>query len=538
MTRPAVATLDPSRDWPWLSDQGNGTYRNPVLYADYSDPDAIRVGNDYWLTSSSFCHVPGLPILHSRDLINWTLVNHALPKLTPVEHYRQPRHGQGVWAPSLRYHAGKYWIFYPDPDFGIYAITADDPRDSWSEPALVKGGRGLIDPCPLWDDDGAVYLIVGWARSRAGISNLLTLYRLSDDGKRVVDEGTVIIDGNKMRGWTTIEGPKLYKRNGYYYVFAPAGGVGTGYQAVFRSRQIVGPYEEKIVLHQGSTPINGPHQGAWVDTPSGEEWFLHFQEVPAYGRIMHLQPMRWVDDWPVMGVDVDGDGRGEPVTVHRKPCLPVAPLAAPATSDEFDEPRLGRQWQWQANPQPDWASLTAAPGRLRLRCVARPDDLSLWTAGHLLMQKFPAPSFVTTTRVQLVAAHDGDTAGLIVFGFTYAWLGLQRRDTGYDIALYQCVDAQRGTSETQLASVTVNTNTALLRVAVGSAATCRFSYSVNDREFIPIGPPLHATSSYWVGAKVGVFALAGSGAAPAGCANIDWFRITPSNRTDAPADAR
>src|SRR3954466_6166701 len=102
----------------WVADNGDGTYKNPILYADYSDPDAIRVGDDYWLTASSFSHVPGLPILHSRDLVNWRLVAHALPRLVPEEAFRLPQHGKGVWAPAIRYHAGKFWIYYPDPDFG------------------------------------------------------------------------------------------------------------------------------------------------------------------------------------------------------------------------------------------------------------------------------------------------------------------------------------------------------------------------------------------------------------------------------------
>lgn len=286
---PAVAAL-------WIADRGDGTYRNPVLHADYSDPDAIRVGDDYWMTASSFGHAPGLPILHSRDLVNWTLVDHALPRLVPETHFATPRHGEGVWAPSLRYHDNKFWIFYPDPDFGLYVITATDPRGQWSKPHLLKAGRGMIDSCPLWDDDGRAYLIHGWAKSRAGINNLLTLHEMSPDGLRILDEGTVVIDANLMPGWRTLEGPKLYKRDGWYYVFAPADGVAEGYQAVFRARDIRGPYENRIVLEQGATPINGPHQGAWIETPTGEHWFFHFQEIEAHGRVVHLQPMRWRDD--------------------------------------------------------------------------------------------------------------------------------------------------------------------------------------------------------------------------------------------------
>ena len=298
-----------------------------MLYADYSDPDAIRVGDDFWLTASSFGHVPGLPILHSRDLVNWTLVNHALPRLdhaalhglAAANHFSTPRHGAGIWAPSIRYHAGKFWIYFPDPDFGLFVTAARDPRGEWSPPALVKAGKGLIDPCPFWDEDGSGYLIHGWAKSRSGIKNRLTLHRLRADHLGIADDGVVIIDGDHLPGWHTIEGPKLYRRDGFYYVFAPAGGVADGYQAVFRAQSLYGPFENRIVLVRGRTNVNGPHQGAWVDSPDGSDWFLHFQELPAYGRVVHLQPMRWHDGWPVMGADIDGDGIGEPVATAAKP---------------------------------------------------------------------------------------------------------------------------------------------------------------------------------------------------------------------------
>ncbi|WP_438481347.1 glycoside hydrolase family 43 protein [Oleiharenicola lentus] len=514
---------------PWVSDRGDGTYRNPVLYADYSDPDAIRVGDDYWLTASSFCHAPGLPILHSRDLVNWTLVNHALPALVPVDHFAQPRHGQGVWAPALRFQAGRFWIFYPDPDFGIYVITATDPRGAWSAPVLVKSGKGLIDPCPLWDDDGQVYLVHGWAKSRAGICNLLTLHQLSADATRVIDAGKIIIDANQLPGWRTLEGPKFYKREGYYYLFAPAGGVAEGYQAVFRARDISGPYESRIVLDQGSTPVNGPHQGAWVDTPAGEHWFFHFQEVPAFGRIVHLQPMRWRDDgWPVMGRDEDDDGKGEPVLAHAKPALPIQSLAVPATSDNFAAPQLGLQWQWQANPQPSWSSHTARLGALRLGCVPAPSGDSHWLTPQLLLQKFSAPAFTATVALEFHSANDGDAAGLMVFGHDYAWLGFTQLDGRVVLALRTCVGAHQGGRESLAAAADVVLGSRArmqLRVSVGAGAACEFAFSVDGKRFTSLGALFQAKSSYWVGAKVGIFATAVPGDASAGWADFEKFTV-------------
>ncbi|HWU12462.1 MAG TPA: family 43 glycosylhydrolase, partial [Caulobacter sp.] len=154
----------------FAADQGDGTYRNPVLAGDYSDPDVVRVGETYYLTASSFTNVPGLPILKSMDLVNWTLIGHALPWITPVAHHATPRRGGGVWAPAIRHHDGKFMIYYPDPDFGIFLVTATDPAGPWSAPVLVDDSKGAIDPAPFWDDDGQGWLVHGWARSRAGIA--------------------------------------------------------------------------------------------------------------------------------------------------------------------------------------------------------------------------------------------------------------------------------------------------------------------------------------------------------------------------------
>jgi beta-xylosidase len=500
--RPAeAATLDE-----WHADRGDGTYRNPVLFADYSDPDAIRVGDDYWLTSSSFNHVPGLPILHSRDLVNWTLVNHALPCLVPDQHFSEPRHGAGVWAPALRHHAGKFRIFYPDPDFGLYVVTASDPRGRWSAPVMVKAGKGLIDPCPFWDEDGTGYLVHGWAKSRAGIKNRVTLHRLRADNASVADAGEVIIDGDTIEGWHTIEGPKLYKRAGYYYVFVPAGGVRDGYQGVFRARNLRGPYEHRIVLAQGGTAINGPHQGAWVETATGENWFLHFQELPAFGRVVHLQPMQWRHNWPVIGEAGEGAQCGEPVSVHRKPS--VTGPGSSVLAKEADAATDLSEWQWQANPKPGWLTTSADQATWRLACVARPAPDTLWQAPNLLLRKFCGPAFSAQALLKLVAGDAGDRAGLVVFGHDYAWLGLTRGHGSVRLGLHVCTGAHEAGAEHETAIVDGGIEAVHVRVDVDEAARCQFRYSVDGRRFVDIGAPFQAKSSYWVGAKFGFFASA------------------------------
>ena len=519
------APIPESAAAPWQPDRGDGTYQNPVLYADYSDPDAVRVGDDYWLTASSFSHVPGLPLLHSHDLVNWELAGHALSRLVPEEVFAAPQPGKGVWAPAIRHHGGKFWIYYPDPDFGLYVVTATDPRGPWSAPVLVKAGRGLIDPCPLWDDDGRVWLIHAWARSRAGFNNVLTLLRLSADGTRVEEDDGIVIDGGKFPGYTTLEGPKLYRRDGWYYVFAPAGGVTHGWQAVFRARDIHGPYEERRVLAQGSTPVNGPHQGALVDTPGGDWWFLHFQDLGAYGRVVHLQPVAWSDGWPVIGNDPKHTGTGEPFLTHAKPALPPQPRMTPPVDDDFAGPALGRQWQWQSNPAPDWASLSARPGWLRLS--AQPiGGPNLSATGALLLQKLPAPEFTATTVLDATGLQDGDQAGLILYGLDYATVGVRRRGTGLELVTSVYLSqAEALTARTDQTVTLAGTGQIWLRATVGAGARGRFSYSTDGERYLPLNLEFEARPGRWVGAKVGLGATA-AGRNPGGFADFHGFSLT------------
>lgn len=320
----------------WVADQGNGTYKNPVLFADYSDPDVCRAGDDFYLTSSSFGCLPGLQILHSKDLVNWSIISAAVPTaLPPVTTPERPEHGNRVWAPSIRHHNGEFYIFWGDPDQGIFMVKSAKAEGPWSEPVLVKEIKGIIDTCPLWDEDGKVYLAHAYAGSRAGLKSVISVCELNAGATKAIGPSRIIFDGHEAH--QTCEGPKLYKKDGYYYIFLPAGGVATGWQVVLRSKNIYGPYESRTVLAQGNTPVNGPHQGGWVDTPTGEDWFMHFQDVGAYGRVVHLQPMKWIDGWPVIGTDKDNDGCGEPVLTYRKPDVGgTYPTCTPQESDEFD----------------------------------------------------------------------------------------------------------------------------------------------------------------------------------------------------------
>lgn len=521
---------------PWAADQGDGTYINPILYADYSDPDVIRVGEDFYMTASSFNHVPGLPILHSKDLVNWSLIGHVLPQL-PLPGYDIPQHGKGVWAPSLRHHNGKFWVFFGAPDEGIFMSTAEDPAGPWSPLHLVQEGKGLIDPCPFWDEDGQAYLVHAFAFSRCGIKHKLRICRMAPDGTKLLEDGPIVFDGTENH--PTMEGPKMYKRNGYYYIFAPAGGVPTGWQTILRSRSVYGPYEDKIVLHQGDTPVNGPHQGGFVELESGESWFLHFQDQGAFGRIVHLQPVRWVEDWPLMGVDTNGDGIGEPVLRYPKPNVGREyPTVVPGTSDYFQGNVLGLQWQWQANPQPGWHDLSVNPGHLRLHAKPIPENATnLYGAPQLLLQKFPAPSFTAEVPVRLQPEDPSDLAGLLIFGQRYAYLGLRLHpsgDTGFQ--LVQREGDVSGEETVWSLDLPEAGRLLHLKVAINEEAMCQFSYSTNGTDYKTAGKPFTAQEGRWVGAKVGIFALRTDAAAEGGYADFGSFVVAAGEQgTEEPA---
>lgn len=348
-------------------------------------------------------------------------------------------------------------------------------------------------------------------------------------GSKVLDEGRHVYDGHELD--KTVEGPKFYKRNGYYYLFAPAGGVATGWQLALRSKHIYGPYERKVVMDQGKSGVNGPHQGAWVHTSLGEDWFLHFQDAGAYGRILHLQPMVWKNDWPVIGQDPDGDGKGEPVMEWKKPrTKKAAVLMTPVESDEFNGDRLGLQWQWHANPKVQWSAQIPSSGYLRLFAYpVEGSSQSLWNVPNLLLQKFPAPDFTATAAIKWNVEFDTwehKKAGLLVMGNDYAYLGISKRQQQFYLQYTECKQANKGNTEKSGEEVVLPNGNVQVRVKVSAPnANCQFSYSLDGVNFLPIGPVFKAEQDTWIGAKLGMFCLTDQGNKKGSYLDIDWFRV-------------
>ena len=481
------------KTYPWIPDNGDGTYSNPVLHADYSDPDVIRHGEDFWMVASSFNCTPGLPILHSKDLVNWRLANHAIRQV-PHPSYADVRGGCGVWAPAIRFHGGKFWIFFPMPDEGIYVTSADHPEGEWAEPWCLQEAKGWIDPCPFWDDDGQAYLAHAYANSRAGKKERIHLRPMTPDCRSLLGEGKELFHTPHH---LYLEGPKVHKLDGWYYILCPGGGVQTGWQVAFRSRDIMGPYEEKVVLEQGDTDINGPHQGALVDLQDGSWWFLHFQDCGPFGRIVHMQPVEWKDGWPLMGEI--RDGRCQPVAGHTKP---VAGFSSeiPATSDNFSAPKLGLQWQWHANHREDWASLSDRPGALRLfGGVAASADISRYP--RFLGQKFPARSFSVETVLDFSGGADGTIAGLAVVSGSGSHFIALRRSAGSA----ELVIGSPGEIEVLGEAMSLEIR---LRAAIRPDGAFAFSFARPDGRFAEVPRNFRAREGGWIGAKVGLFHLA------------------------------
>lgn len=518
----------------WNPDLGNGMYKNPVINADYSDPDVVCVGDDYYMTASSFNCIPGLPILHSKDLVNWELIGHAVTKLQPKAVFDRPSHGNGVWAPCISYHNGEFYIYWGDPDYGVFMVKTKDPAGKWEDPVCVIPGKGMIDTSPLWDEDGRVYLVNGWANSRNRFASVITVRELNAEGTKAISDPVIVFDGNGTEN-RTCEGPKFYKRNGWYWVMFPAGGVPTGFQVAMRSQSPFGPYEAKKVLAQGKSKINGPHQGAWIHTQYGEDWFMHFQDKEAYGRVVHLQPVTWKDNWPVMGKVPSKGYCGEPYETYKMPKAASHVNMNPVESDEFNKPKLGLQWQWHANYQ-QWFGMPTSMGVMRIYTYK--SNATIWNVPNLLLQKTPADNFTATAKLQLTAKDQGQMGGIIMMGLDYSALVVKRVGNEFELQQITCHMAdKKGEEEVKVLATLKPTSvdkidyqpaiheSVYMRMVV-KAGKIQFFFSKDGKKYEQVGDEFTMREGKWIGAKIGMVAKEPGDKANRGWIDVDWFRVT------------
>ena len=502
-------------------------YSNPVIYADYSDPDPVRVGDDFYMVASSFTYVPGVPILHSKDLVHWEIINYAVRKL-PFEKYRKPSHGSGTWAPSIRYRDGEFFIFIPLVDEGIMVARSRDIRGEF-ELNMLTHTKGWIDPCPIWDTDGRTYMVFAFAFSRSGKKHKLALIETDNDFRRTIGDYSIIFDGSVMA--PTAEGPKAYYRGGYHYIMFPAGGVATGWQCCIRSKDVHGPYEYRTVMRRGLSNVNGPHQGGWVTAPDGSDWFVHFQDVIELGRITHLQPMCFTSDgWPVIGVDRDGDGIGEPVDEWNLP-VEGAPHYSIAISDEFDGDALSLQWQWQANPDESFFSLTERRGYLRMNCILNDERENLiWYAPNALTQIPQSDHFTAEACLELNAAEDGDFGGIGMIGHQYGFIGLERNNGSMLLKVIKGtvtgITYEGEAVEEDILSLPFASDRVYLRIELRKDKNYFLSYSADGGHYTTVDHIFPLERATWTGAKLSIWAGNRENRTSEGSADFDYFRLS------------
>lgn len=473
---------------------GKLIYKNPILQFDFSDPDVIRTNDDFYMVASSFNYVPGVPVLHSKNLVEWELINYVYDKI-PFERFSEVCHGDGAWAPAIRYHNGLYYCIIPFPDEGIYISCAKNPRGKWSDLWCLIEGKGIIDPCPIWTDDGKCYLAVGFAKSRIGFNSCIGVYEVTPDLKKKITDYKIVYDGHDNN--PTIEGPKFNYRNGYYYIMCPAGSVKGGWQVALRSKEIYGPYESKVVLMQNGTKVNGPHQGALVDIDDNDNWaFIHFQDMWAYGRIVHLQPVKFVNDWPLCGLVTDDLLGGAPVEYGEYPVNLKTDKCVPL-SDDFKGDKLSLIWQTQANREDSWFRVSDG---LRLNCV-HDNDLPLHLLPQLLTLKVGALEFDSQVRFEL-NLKDGDEVGYTVMGEEYTYICIKVINNQ---KYFMIIKGSFNTEEEVIFKEIYNEDVVKFGLSVRNEDIyeMKYQYYLNDK---PIDLRFTAKAGRWVGTTYGIYA--------------------------------
>jgi beta-xylosidase len=485
------------------SDNGDGTFTNPVIYSDFPDPDVIRVDSTYYMVSTTMFIFPGVTILKSYDLVNWEYCCNAVQRMDFSPCYNLDncnRYSHGQWATSFKYHNGKYYLLFITLDEGGFLCTATAPAGPWK---IRKLPRGFYDPGLFFDEDGKIYVAHGYG----------TIYVTELDTNFTAKGSDVLVFTGDIRDG--LEGSHMYKINGYYYLYCTYGGR-DGFQVALRSDNIYGPYDEMTVIRDDSYLGTGLHQGALIETQTGEWWTVIFQDGGAFGRFPSLQPVTWQDDWPMVGVD------GKGVITYAKPNVGKEyPVTILPTSDEFENTTLGLQWGWNHNPDSTKWSLTENPGYLRLKTAKVVSNLR--DARNTLTQRIFAYYTKTlpttaTVRMNTAGMQNGDVAGLAVFQNPYAYIGIKRSGGVSYVVMIN--------NGTRIDSARVDSSTLYLR-AQANYGTSRvsFAYSLDNGTFIKLGNELAMQFSLTIftGNKFCLFNYATI--ATGGYVDFDWFSI-------------
>ncbi len=477
----------------WMADNGNGTFSNPLFYEEFSDPDLIRVGDDYYMTGTTMHTMPGLPILHSVDLVNWELLSYAVERLDLGPELRLEEgkefYGRGIWAPCIRYHDDTFYIFSNVNGHGTQLFSATDPRGPWTHQQMKVG---LHDLSVLFDDDGKIYAVWGYDEVK--------LVELTKDLLDTIPGSSrVIVEAGRGAG----EGCHFYKIDGKYFItntnYDPA-----CYQVCLRSSHPEGPYEIKVISAEENMGIaqkgriwntrSGPpyaiteypanyvgcipmHQGGIVETQTGEWWGWSMMDFNAIGRVTALSPVTWVDNWPMLGLE--GNLTRSPRTwIKPNTGNESEPRAPFQKDDEFDGPVLANAWQWNHVPVENKWSLEERPGYLRLHALAAP---SFWMARNTLTQRGVGPESSGLVELDVAGLRNGDVAGLALLNLPYAWLGIEMSGFGKTLVFH---DQQRQ----QFIRNPLEQNIVWLKVDCDfEEDKAMMSYSLDGEKFTEIG---------------------------------------------------
>jgi beta-xylosidase len=481
-------------------DRSDGSFANPILPADFSDLDAIRVGSSYYAISSTMQYSPGMTVLESRDLVNWRIVGGVVADLTAIDPAlnwdRMDRAGRGIWAGAIRWHDGKFWVYFATPDQGIYMSTAHAAAGPWTPVQLVMPATGWDDTCPFWDDDGTMYLVTSHtaAEGPSATKYNIHLFRLTPDGRSIVAGSDRII--HQSRG---SEANKLYKWNGLYYHYYsevhPEGRVAM----IERAPSLDGPWQSHQLLHVHGAVDKEPNQGGIVQAQDGKWWFFTHQGRGDWeGRAAVLLPVTWIDGWPIVG-RIGPDGVGEMLWHGTKP-VAQQPLSTVTASDDFASPMLRPEWQWNYQPRAGLWSLTERKGFLRLHAFAplKPGDLK--SVGNVLTQRaFRSTRNEFTVKLDVSGMVDGEEAGLSHFAKSFASIGVVQSGSTRTVSVN---DNGSRTSGPELKQSTV-----WLRSSWGFDGASSFSYSLDGKSFVPLGAIYQLTWGSYRGDRAGLFTV-------------------------------
>jgi len=512
-----VADEQPQKwgDYSNWGDQGDGTYRNPVIPSDYSDIDCIRVGSDYYAVSSTFQFSPGFVILHSKDLVNWSILGHVVPDIGVIgpdmTWTKMNRYGKGVWAGAIRFHDNKYWVYFCTPDEGYFMSTATNPAGPW-EPLhkMASFGGGWDDCCPFWDDDGQGYFV--GTNFRDGYK--IHLWKLAPDGRDVIPESDVVI--HQSHG---SEANKLYKiKDCYYHFYSEDHGRDGRVMMMERSKSITGPYTENRQLSYAEKEFHEPNQGGLVDTEKGEWYFFtHHGHGDWEGRCDSLLPVTWIEGWPIIG-QPDDKGIGHFVLSGKKP-VEGTPIVTPHTSDEFDDTSLPPQWEWNYQPRDDKWSLTERPGWLRLHAFKPLQPDNLMKAGNTLTQRcFRTISNEVVIKLDLAGMADGQKCGLCHFAGTYSFLGVSQNGPTRTLVY--------NNNGKDVAGPEIPGNDLWIKSTWGLDGKSQYSYSTDGTSFTNFGDPYQLSWGNYRGDRIGIFSF--NNKTDDGYVDIDYFHYTYS----------